>query len=70
VFEELADGFASYVALLQHVSDSLIAETLRDEAAVLGLYERWVRTGSTVLADALIRFGLAPQKSPKSGGLN
>ncbi len=70
VFEELADGFAGYVALLQHVSDSLIAEALRDESEVLGIYERWARTGSAVLADALIRFGLAPQKGSKSGGLN
>ncbi len=68
VFDELSNRFAAFVAVLQHVADSLLAEGLRDEAELLNLYERWSRTGSRVLAEALMRMGVAPTKG--TGGLN
>jgi hypothetical protein len=68
VFDELAERFVTFVDLLRHVADSLVASAANDEAALLDLYERWSRTGSTVLADALLRQGLAPKRGPS--GLN
>ncbi len=68
VFDELSNRFAAFVAVLQHVADSLWAEGLRDEAELLNLYERWSRTGSRVLAEALMRMGVVPTKG--TTGLN
>lgn len=68
VFDELSDRFSAFVSLLQHVADSLMADALRDETDLLGLYQRWSRTGSRALADALVRMGVSPTR--KQPGLN
>jgi hypothetical protein len=68
VFEELSDRFPTFVALLQHVADMLAARSLKDSTDVLSLYERWSRTGSSALAQALGRMGLTPGKN--NAGLN
>ena len=68
VFDELSDRFSAFVQLLQHVADSLMAGALRDETELLALYERWSRTGSVVLAEALMRMGMAPRRG--GSGMN
>jgi hypothetical protein len=68
VFEELSDRFSTFVELLQHVADTLATRALRDPLDVLALYERWSRTGSGVLAEALGRLGLTPGVMPRGGG--
>ncbi len=68
VFDELAEQFVSFVELLRNVADSLVASAVNDESSLLDLYERWSRTGSAVLADALVRKGVAPKRGPT--GLN
>jgi hypothetical protein len=68
VFEELSDRFSMFVELLRHIADTLATRALKDQADVLALYERWSRTGSGVLAEALARLGLTPQLG--GGGLN
>jgi hypothetical protein len=65
VFDELSGRFQAFVGLLQHVADSLMAESLGSEGKgdpsdLLNVYERWSRTGSKVLAEALIRMGVMP----------
>lgn len=68
VFEELSDRFSTFVELLQHVADTLATRAMRDQLDVLGLYERWARTGSGVLAQALGRMGLTPGRPGGSSG--
>ncbi len=60
LFDELAARFQLFVDLLRHVADSLVTTSLRKEADILKLYERWSRTGSDVLATALGRLGVVP----------
>lgn len=70
VFDELSDKFAMFVELLRHVADSLSTVALKDEADVLGLYERWQRSRSHVLAKALLELGLIPLPNSPSGDSN
>jgi hypothetical protein len=60
VFRELARNFAMFVDLLSRVADTLFANAARTDRAVLELYERWLRTGSTSLASALSARGVVP----------
>lgn len=62
LFDELADGFQTFVELLRFVAESLVTMSLRVDEDVAKLYERWSRTGSSVLADVLLRMGLLPTK--------
>lgn len=68
VFDELSFRFDAFVEVLRHVADSILADGLRDESDVLALYERWARTGSEALAEALMRMGLTPARG--SSGVN
>ena len=63
LFDELADGFHTFVELLRFVADSLVTMSVRVDEDVAKLYERWSRTGSSVLAEALLRMGLLPTKA-------
>jgi hypothetical protein len=63
LFDELADGFHTFVELLRFVADSLVTVSLRVDSDIAKLYERWSRTGSSVLADVLLRMGLLPTKT-------
>lgn len=60
VYEELSDGFGTFVCLLQHIADSLFADAHKNHAGVLELYERWHRTRSEVLGQALLDLGVLP----------
>jgi len=60
VFHELAQNFGMFVALVSHVADAMLANSARDDRAVLKLYERWLRNGSAPLASALVSRGVLP----------
>jgi len=62
VFSELSEKFTEFSALLRHVAESLFANAPRNESAVVELYERGSRTGSSVLAHALLRLGVSPSR--------
>jgi hypothetical protein len=62
LFDELADGFHTFVELLRFVAESLVTISTRVDEDIAKLYERWSRTGSSVLADVLLRMGLLPTK--------
>jgi hypothetical protein len=60
VFKELAGKFRMFVQLLSDVSDDLNVRSARTEGALVKLYERWLRTGSDALGDALAVHGFVP----------
>lgn len=60
VFGELADNFSDCVVLVSHVADQLYARSATSDTAMLKVYERWLRTGSSALAEGLARRGVMP----------
>ncbi len=68
VFRELAEKFRMFVRLITDVADDLNVRSARTEGALVKLYERWLRTGSDTLADALAVKGFVPAGG--SGMLN
>jgi hypothetical protein len=60
LFVELAEKFRMFVSLLGDVADVLRARSARSDRAMVRLYERWLRTGSAPLAEALTHRGLVP----------
>lgn len=68
VLDELAAQFARFVDVLRYVSDWVSAKAAHDEAALVRLYERWLKTGSSVLQSELGQRGLLPLKNP--GGVH
>jgi len=59
LWEELSDKFRLLVDLLNEVSEQTLAT---NDAGVLRLYERWLKTGSDRLASALLQRGVFPRK--------
>jgi hypothetical protein len=59
LWEELSDKFRLLVDILNEVSERTLASS---ESGLLRLYERWLKTGSDRLANALVRQGLVPRK--------
>jgi len=59
LWAELSDKFRLLVDILNEVSERTLASS---EAGLLRLYERWLKTGSDRLANALARQGLVPSK--------
>ena len=51
-----------FVRLLGHIADSLFANSAQTPGGILKLYERWLRSGSHGLADALAARGVVPQR--------
>ncbi|NUP11538.1 MAG: hypothetical protein HOW73_36295 [Polyangiaceae bacterium] len=68
VLGELATKFDCFVAVLRDVSDWFSAKAAHDEEALVRLYERWLKTGSTVLQGELGQRGLLPLRNP--GGVH
>lgn len=60
LFAELAEKFRMFVSLLADVAESLRARSARTDGAVVKLYERWLKTGSSTLGDALMARGMVP----------
>jgi hypothetical protein len=64
VFGELAERFDAFVTLIAGVAERIVAQAgAGSDGAVLKLYERWLRTGSSELATALGQRGLLPLRS-------
>ncbi len=57
VFRELAAKFAAFVAVLTDVADATVAQGIQSSKNLVKLYERWLRTRSNRLADALSSHG-------------
>jgi hypothetical protein len=68
VLGELAEKFDRFVGVLADVADGVLARGAGDERTIVKLYERWLRTGSTRLAEELGTLGIVPSRAPS--GLN
>lgn len=66
VFGELAKKFGMFVGVLNEVADLTVAAGASTSRAVVRLYERWMKTKSDALADALCSHGFVPQRGPGS----
>lgn len=66
IFEELAARFELYAQVLDDVRESTAMRTPQD---IIRLYERWRRTGSSLLAERLEQEGVYPV-SPKDPTLH
>ncbi len=65
VFGELAKGFESFVDVLADVANATVAKGVATSRGLLKLYERWLKTRSDTLADALSSHGFV---APRGGG--
>ncbi len=65
IFRELAVGFATFVDVVAEVANATIARGAASSRGLLKLYERWLRTRSDSLAEALTSHGFV---APRGGG--
>lgn len=65
IFHELATGFGDFVAVVAEVANATIARGVATSRGLLKLYERWLRTRSDSLAEALSSHGFV---APRGGG--
>lgn len=68
VLEELAVKFGEFVDVLTEVAEGAIAMGTRDERGLVRLYERWLKTGSSRIAEELGARGIIPTRAVE--GLN
>lgn len=68
VLDELAVKFKEFVDVLTEVAEGTLAQGARDERGVVKLYERWLRTGSSRIAEELGARGIIPTRAAE--GLN
>ncbi len=65
IFAELSVGFASFVEVIGEVANATIARGVATSRGLIKLYERWLKTRSEKLADALSSHGFV---APRGGG--
>jgi hypothetical protein len=65
IYRELADKFASFVAVLDYIADTTISQGVVGSRDLLKVYERWLRTGSERLAQTLTSHGFVPTRGTK-----
>lgn len=65
IFAELSAGFASFVEVIGEVANATIASGVATSRGLIKLYERWLKTRSDKLADALSSHGFV---APRGGG--
>jgi hypothetical protein len=65
IFAELAAGFANFVEVIGEVANATIASGVATSRGLIKLYERWLKTRSDKLADALSSHGFV---APRGGG--
>jgi hypothetical protein len=67
IYGELSSKFGDFVEVLSEVADATNVHPVASAKQVLKLYERWLKTGSDRLAQALGAHGLVPARgsSPK-----
>src|SRR5215471_1896597 len=68
VFAELSRRFDRFVEVLTAVAETTLAQQARGERGLLKLYEKWLRSGSVILAGELGARGIVPLRGP--GGLH
>jgi hypothetical protein len=68
LFQELASRFGGFTRALREVADAFFADSARDAASLVKVYERWCRTGSKPLGRALAAQGLLPVRP--AGGVH
>jgi hypothetical protein len=68
IFQELAAKFGGFARVLREVADAIFAESARDAASLVKVYERWRRTGSERLGRALVAQGMLPVRP--AGGVH
>jgi hypothetical protein len=66
VYGELASKFPDFVQVLAEIADTTSALSAASSKQVLKLYERWLKTGSDRLAQALGAHGLVPARGGKT----
>jgi hypothetical protein len=64
LFAELAIGFAKFVDVIGEVANATIASGVATSKGLIKLYERWLKTRSEKLADALSSHGFV---APRGG---
>jgi hypothetical protein len=70
IYGELSAKFDAFVDVLTDVADVTVAHSATtNPQQVLKLYERWLKTGSDVLAHALGAHGFAPSRGRGKGVL-
>ena len=62
IFGELASRFAAFVAVINEVANASIAAAAESSRGVVRLYERWMKTKSDTLAEALANHGFIPPR--------
>ncbi len=65
IFRELAAQFHAIVRVLAEVANLTVAKNSRTSQGVLQIYERWLKTGSESLAQALSEQGVSPVRGVK-----
>ncbi|MGA7122350.1 MAG: hypothetical protein WBY94_19765 [Polyangiaceae bacterium] len=65
LFAELARNFGLFVGVLSDVADTTITMGMENSRGLLKVYERWLRTGSERLANALTSRGVMPTRGTK-----
>jgi hypothetical protein len=65
LFEELATKFSDFVGVLHDVADSTVAMSTDSSRGLLKAYERWLKTGSDRLAEALASRGVVPTRGSR-----
>lgn len=68
VLDELAKKFEVFAAVIAWVADFLMAQSARGHQGMLKLYERWLKTGSSVLQQELGERGI--MALGKQGGVH
>jgi hypothetical protein len=69
IYGELSSKFPAFVEVLTEVADATNALSAASAKEVLKLYERWLKTGSDRLAQALGAHGLVPGRGNGKGVL-
>ncbi len=64
IFAELAARFDAFVAVIAEVANATIARGVATSQGLVKVYERWLKTGSESLADALSSHGFV---TPRGG---
>jgi hypothetical protein len=65
LFAELSRKFDGFVDVLADVADATVAMGTETSRGLVKVYERWLRTGSERLAEALTARGLVPTRGAK-----
>jgi hypothetical protein len=65
IYRELADNFRAFVSVLAEIADRTISAGVQGSKDLVRVYERWLKTGSEGLAQALAAHGLVPMRGAK-----